>query len=668
VSLDHTSTESPEELLQRVCGELEQRLRSGEPCRAETFFFANPTLASDPNLALDLIVKEYVVRQELGQGPDPEEWVRRFPQWEERLRRQFAVLSLFAGSVRESSTVPDKAGPAPAEQTEEPAPELGRHELLEEIGNGTMGTVYRARDTVLNREVALKKIRADGPVSSKLTQRFYREARVIAQLRHPNIVPIYGMGLHEGQHCFTMPLVPGGSLAQHKARYYDDLRAAAALVEKIARAVAAAHARGIVHRDLKPANVLLDENGEPLVADFGLAKAPDGNADLTSFGLLGTPAYMAPEQAAGHAWRVTAASDVWALGIILYELTTGQRPFVGQSAAEVTEQVLTGDPAPPRKLRAGMDVELEAFILKCLAKEPAERYPSAGALADDLEHWLRGEPTRVRPLPWYGQVWRGVKRRPVQFVVAAALLALLLAIAYKVSFPEPDVRTWKEVERLLEAGEEVELLSPLLSPSGLPPWSKWRVGKGSLAPSSDGDGSFVASTREVALVEVLADPKWESYSFTVTVRQELASTGEVGLYFFHHADAAGEGAVDHSFCAWTFADEGLQAGKTACNFFRLHEPFLRKQVRSREAPFPVVKHSWHTLSVEVRPTGTRLFFDGAPAHELTGSELVRGAKALQADELFPALTPPPLSRRGGLGLYLSQTTASFQHVTFKALQ
>ncbi len=232
---------------------------------------------------------------------------------------------------------------------EEAAPELGRHELQEEIGRGGMGVVYRARDLVLNRPVALKMIvpRQGLLETPEAVHRFYREARAAARLRHPNIIAIHGMGLHQGRHCFTMPLLTG-ALSGRAASYRDDPRAAAALVEKIARAVQYAHDQGVIHRDLKPANILLDEQGEPLVADFGLAKVLDADADASSPGQrVGTPAYMSPEQAAGHTWEVSPRSDVWALGVILYELLTGARPFAEATPEGTYKRVLTGEPARP---------------------------------------------------------------------------------------------------------------------------------------------------------------------------------------------------------------------------------------------------------------------------------------------------------------------------------
>jgi WD40 repeat protein/serine/threonine protein kinase len=434
----------PQTLLRRACAELRSRLQAGEPCRAEAFLEAQPCLLAVPAFAIDLILTELVTRRQLGETVDPHEFFSRFPQWQEQLRRKFTSLQGLEEAAperttREGETVLPTGGGQGAPPP--PTPELGRHELYEEIGKGGMGVVYRARDLVLDREVALKMMLpkfVDGPDS---VQRFYREARAAARLRHPNIVPIHGMGLHQGRHCFTMPLMLGGSLGVQKGRFHQDIRAAVVLMEKVARAVQAAHEQGIIHRDLKPANILLDEKDEPLVADFGLAKVSGGEADTTQPGQrLGTPAYMAPEQAAGHSWKVTPASDIWALGVILYELLTGQPPFGGGNAEQVVERVMTAEPPRAGKVRPGLPRALEAVVRHCLEKAPADRYATAAALADDLARWQRGAPPRGPRGTRTRQVWRVVRQRPWVALILAFLLVLAAGFPflYRASSPDRD--------------------------------------------------------------------------------------------------------------------------------------------------------------------------------------------------------------------------------------
>ncbi len=278
---------------------------------------------------------------------------------------------------------------------------LGEYELLEEIARGGMGVVYLARQDKLNRLVALKLIRAGSLAGADDLRRFRKEAEAIAELDHPHIIPIYEIGQEDDQPYFSMKLVEGGNLTQHIPRLKDDPRAVAALMAKVARAVHYGHQRTILHRDIKPSNILLDEHDEPYVTDFGLAKriGPDsGTAATVTGAVMGTPAYMPPEQARGGTKSVTTAADVYSLGATLYEALTGQAPFAGDSAGEIMRQVLDQEPARPRSINSKLDRDLETICLKCLAKEPARRYGSAEALADDLERWRAGMPNTARPV------------------------------------------------------------------------------------------------------------------------------------------------------------------------------------------------------------------------------------------------------------------------------
>jgi WD40 repeat protein len=326
---------------------------------------------------------------------------------------------------------------------------LGDYELLEMLGEGGMGRVYRARQRSLDRIVALKVIRAGAPATEAERLRFRTEAEAAARLDHPNIVPVYEVGEHDGRPYIAERYVEGGPLSRHLDRFRDDPRAAAALVAILARAVHHAHQRGVLHRDLKPGNILLSFSRErpasateealagrsrlnqvvPHVADFGLARLLDQDSALTRTGdLVGTPSYMAPEQAAGGAETVTTATDVYGLGAILYALLTARSPFAGPTVLETLEQVKGREPDPPRRLNPKVNRDLETVCLKCLAKDPRRRYASALALAEDLESWLGHRPIAARSATARERLVKWVRRRPAAAAFACLSVVAVLAV------------------------------------------------------------------------------------------------------------------------------------------------------------------------------------------------------------------------------------------------
>jgi eukaryotic-like serine/threonine-protein kinase len=366
---------------------------------------------------------------------------------------------------------------------------IGDYELRAEIAHGGMGVVFKARQLSLNRFVALKMIRTAEFASEAELRRFRLEAEAIAQLDHPNIVPIYEVGEHKSQPYFTMKLIEGGSLAERiagrgmrkeedgkepcgsmepqpptspSARLAEgipkpfrpggyDALGIAGLMAKVARAIEYAHQRGILHRDLKPGNILLDEQGEPQVTDFGLARRLASDSSLTLSGaIVGTPSYMAPELATGHGHEATIAADVYSLGAVLYELLTGRPPFGAQTPLETMRKVVEEEPVPPSRLAIDdlrlarsrrwpllnrksesvnpVDRDLETICLKCLEKDPRRRYASAGALAEDLEHWLRHEPILARPSTAWEHAVKWTKRRPAQAALAGVSVGAVLVL------------------------------------------------------------------------------------------------------------------------------------------------------------------------------------------------------------------------------------------------
>jgi serine/threonine-protein kinase len=274
---------------------------------------------------------------------------------------------------------------------------IGDYELIKELGRGDIGIVYEARDLSQNRLVALKMLQAGARATVDDRRRFLEEARVAAWLDHPHIVPIFEIGECDRRLYIGMKLIGGPSLDRKRGEFTADLKASARLVKTLAEAVHYAHRRGFLHLDLNPHNVLIDESGEPYLIDFGLARPVQADREQTHSGaILGTPAYMAPEQASGQRGRVTTATDVYGLGAILYALITGSAPFGADSPAETLAQVRDGTPEPPSKRNPWISRDLEIIVRRCLEKEPERRYSSAAALADDLGRHLNGEPIRDR--------------------------------------------------------------------------------------------------------------------------------------------------------------------------------------------------------------------------------------------------------------------------------
>jgi serine/threonine-protein kinase len=414
--------------------DLDFRLRRGEAARVEDYLERYPELGRYRAVLLGLIAAEYSLRRCWHAEPSAEEYLLRFPEY----RHELAILPR-GGPIRPAegdtdaplngadSSAPRHMAPAPPLPPPLPQarPHVPGYQVLRVLGRGGMGIVYAALQPALGRVVALKTLLPGHGFSADEAARFCREAEAIAHLDHPNIVPIYEVGENDGRPYFTMKLYPGGSLAYRVPTPGAEPRAEALLVETVARAVHHAHQRGVLHRDLKPSNILLDESGQPHVADFGLAKRFDPGAAALPSGIVGTPSYIAPEQARANQ-PVTTASDVYGLGAILYELLTGEPPFRGETEWMTLLQVVECPPRPPRLINPSVPADLETVCLKCLEKDPAQRYQSAAELADDLRRWRNGEPIAGRPVGLLEGWWRWCRRKPREAAIAALALALLL--------------------------------------------------------------------------------------------------------------------------------------------------------------------------------------------------------------------------------------------------
>jgi serine/threonine-protein kinase len=419
---------------QRLLDDQCSRWQRGERVVVEDYLARHPNLQADTERVLDLITNEVLLRRQAGETPHLDEYLQRFPHLATELRVQFEV----EGAVERETLHPDNA---PFRDTghwqASPRPDLAEgvdvpgYEVLGVLGKGGMGVVYKARQHKLDRVVALKMLHSRlvaGPEPfPALLERLRSEALALGRLRHPDIVQIFDLGEHNGQPYLALEYVEGGSLGRKLAGNPQPPEQAAALLERLARAMHAAHQAGVLHRDLKPDNILLNSDGSPKISDFGLAKRIDAEVGQTATGmLLGTPSYMAPEQAEGKSKEVGVAADVYALGATLYEILTGRPPFRAGTVLDTLLQVKMDEPVPPRRHNPAVPCDLETICLKCLHKEPGKRYGSARELADDLGRCQRGEPIRARPAGWLERAGKWARRRPAgAALVGVSVLAVL---------------------------------------------------------------------------------------------------------------------------------------------------------------------------------------------------------------------------------------------------
>jgi serine/threonine-protein kinase len=675
--------------LRSACEELERRLLAGESCRAEDYFKLHPELSSTDSLALPLIQAEWSARRRRGEHPDSAELIRRFPQWADRLQLMLGETSSRASN---QATLPDSRSgernlpptpPAglPAAGPEVPPRSLDHLEIVAPLGRGGMGIVYQVWDPVMRRHVALKRLKNGSLADEQEVARFYREARAAGRLRHPNLVAVHDLGLFRGEHAFTMDLLTGGTLADHAAEYRDPRRAAH-LIEKVALAVHAVHERGIVHRDLKPSNIFFDERGEPLVGDFGLAKVREPDVELTQSGvMLGTPAYMAPEQFPDHPGEVGPRSDVWALGVILYELVTGARPFRGTSYKELARQVCRHNVPAPRQRRPDLDRALERVILTCLTRSPHHRYRSAADLADDLGRWLRGGRVLLATSP---DGRRQGRRRRLAVALLLALVLLLGLTAFLLrpdgggaSPPGPPVLpdAVPQPQRLVLIGETGDPLRPPLEKVGTP------------APNvpAPPDGTFCLATEGYYAV-LLARPPWPSYRFEAEARQEGADDRKgrsVGLVF-GHLRLQPPATPCESFFTLSFTEFGQGRRKVG---LALRGSYLSRgawkegpyrdlgDVPSGWTPVPRTRArgDWRRLAIEVTPEEVRFLWSALPDRQ----ELKEEVRTIPAPELLRScreqFTGVLDFRKDdhlqyGLGVQVTQARACFRRVSVTELK
>jgi WD40 repeat protein/serine/threonine protein kinase len=490
--LHRLASSDPDSWAKRLREDQQLRWQAGDLIRVEDYLDGFPQLTEYPDALLDVIYGEMLLREADGELPRLAELQERFPAHREALARQWEVHQLLAGDsmYRGSSKTRSAPGTSAGQASKhEPlvrgsvspfptltevrpsnAPTISGYDVLQELGRGGMGIVYLARQRSLNRLVAIKMITPERSLSAPQVARIRAEAELIARLQHPNVVSIYRVGLYEGMPYLVLEYVPGGSLAQRQSTGPWPAAAASELVESLARTLAVVHEQGIVHRDLKPANVLLGSGGvrsgessnttthhspltihQPKIVDFGLAKTldeaqPPVDRAVTQAGeVVGTPLYMAPEQASGQADAVGPATDQHALGVILYELLTGTVPFNTDNVFDMLAQIAFTRPVVPSRLARAVSADLDAIVLRCLAKKPGERYASTLDLAEDLYRVRHGFPSRARKVGTTERMWLWSKLQPV---VAGLMLAVSLALVAGVA---TIAFQWRRAEVALEA-------------------------------------------------------------------------------------------------------------------------------------------------------------------------------------------------------------------------
>jgi predicted Ser/Thr protein kinase len=425
---------------------------------------------NDKSRVLDLIV-EWEDRRAAGKAASPEELCRDCPglldELEARLR---AIVGMNAalgigepppGIAVAPTQVLEKPPIVPNVPQHEDWPTIPQYEILEELGRGGMGVVFKAHQTALGRIVALKTILSQAMIREESRQRFAQEARAMALLQHPNIVQIYEIGQQGKQPFFAMEYVDGDDLSVGLAEKPLPPRKAAELVAVLARAIHAAHELGVIHRDLKPTNILLSADGTPKICDFGLAKHLENPASFTQTGLvMGTPSYMAPEQVLGECDALGPPVDIYALGAVLYEALTGRAPFLADNAVDTVQLVVNQEPIPPRQWQPKTPRDLETICLKCLSKEPSRRYATAMDLAEDLQRFLADEPIHARPVGAVERSWRWCRAHPslaaLMGVAAVAVLAVLpVVLAYNRRLSDELWRTDVARQEALAAREKL---------------------------------------------------------------------------------------------------------------------------------------------------------------------------------------------------------------------
>jgi serine/threonine-protein kinase len=678
------------DLLAEIRANQRAEWQAGRRVPIQTYLEQHPQLAEDEDGAIDLIYSEILLREELGEAVDWDEYLHAYPRFAEKLRRQQAVHDMMKGL---SASDAQRTAPLTAEiETEHNLglpefPVVAGYQIESVLGEGSFGIVYLARQLSLDKLVALKMLRANGLGQPEKRMLLRRDAEVLAKLDHPNIVRIIDFGESGGRSFYSMEYVKGRSLEERLKAGRLPPREAAQLVETLARALHAVHEQQIVHRDLKPANILLDEHGTLKVADFGLAKRIGGGASLAARGLVGNFAHMAPEQTEDTPSDVGPRTDIWALGVILYECLTGASPFTGGTRAEAIRAIRTAEPPSFGSFRIPRD--LQAICLKYLEKKVVHRFASAVELAEELGRFLRQDPrdpVRTRPRAWPIQTWRLARRHPVLAGVIILAVATMVIVSTVRFLIDPNRRiAW--IESQIAKGNAVTLISD----EGKSGWYDIRTGADATQISQARDGAFSVHSWGFCLVVLVREVRQSNYKIRAQIRHERGQQpGEVGLFFCLEEIATDAGTV-LTFGQVAFDDYNREADINRMRPPGLPgplpepdgnpiyiEPFVyglradgteRTQRLNSGSPtfrFEPVKggNRWHWLTIDVSTTGIIAYWDDDEWIGMINAVEWKSflTIGLSNDRLINRSDSPGLARHGALGLYVTRSTASFRNV------
>ncbi len=587
-------------------------------------------------------------------------------------------------------TVAFTGSPPSRDEGRPPLEHFGRFLLLNRLAAGGMGVVYRVLDTKLKRVAALKRLTPLALARPDAHARFARECEAIARLDHPNVVRVYEAGVVNGEPYLVMEYVRGGTLSKGDRPNPLPARDAAIAVEAVARAVHYAHTQGVLHRDLKPNNVLVGPDKVPKVADFGLAKLTDDADGLTHTGeFLGTPQYMAPEQVSGDQARIGERTDVYGLGALLYDLLANQPPFAGSQGQELRERVLRAEPSPPSRFAPGLDPRLEAVCLKCLEKDPANRYESAEGVAEELASWRRDGSTRVKPLGHGARALRWMRRHPAAVAAVVALLAAAVATPFVLAAIDPD-RAAKSATRAVEQGEKVVLVDaegrpqvrprvivgtagiivPASTPAAAQPIAPAR-------PPKPHEPLVLEGTNDPALVELLPHVPGLPYRLTADLVHESGDGAlpaqlreRVGLYFGEEPVGGRRQCFLVSYNDRRMDVRGgapVQVSPVAEFFYILltDGPGSTAGERIHAHEFTSQPKTAHRLVVEVRSDRIAWEWDGVAAGNHNSVDIRTEIDTIQLVGLDGrTIVPNP---RGGCGLYVKSATLHVRNVTLEPI-